>query len=108
MAIRRQKNRRRLLTGLIVVCIIAVVSFSVINIISLKKEQHDVLAQQEQLEKEKKQLQKELDNINDPENLEEQARNQLRLIKPGETLYMFPDEITDRTGSADKDEEDQD
>lgn len=108
MAIRRQKNRRRLLTGLIVVCIIAVVGFSVINIISLKKEQHDVLAQQEQLEKEKKQLQKALDNINDPENLEEQARNQLRLIKPGETLYMFPDEITDRTGSTDEDKEDQD
>lgn len=80
-------------------CIIAAMSFSIINIISLKKEQYDVQKQQEELKKEKKQLEKELDNINDPENLEEQARNQLRLVKPGETLYMFSDDITENNDS---------
>lgn len=107
MAIRRQKTRRKILIGFIVVCIIGVMSLSLINIVSMKKEQHDVLTQQEQLKKEKSSLEKELENINDPENLEEQARNQLRLIKPGETLYMFPDEITEKESSTDN-EEDQD
>lgn len=104
MAIRRQKKRRKILIGFIVVCIIGVMSLSLINIISIKKELHDVRIQQEQLKKEKSDLEKELQNINDPENLEEQARNQLRLIKPGETLYMFPDEITEKQSSVDNEE----
>ncbi|MGN0703367.1 MAG: septum formation initiator family protein [Lentihominibacter sp.] len=104
MAIRRQKRRRKILTVLIVVGIIGAMSLSLANIISLKKEQHDVLAEQEQLKQQKQELQKELDNINDPENLEEQARNQLRLIRPGETLYMFPDEITEQDSSTESTE----
>lgn len=107
MAIRRQKTRRRILIGLIVVCIIGAMSLSLINIISMKKEQSDVLVQQEQLKREKSSLEKELENISDSDNLEEQARNQLRLIKPGETLYMFSDEFTEQEISTD-DEEGQD
>ena len=48
------------------------------------------------------QLEKELEQANDLNNLEEQARDQLRLIKPGETIYIFPDDIT----KPDKDAED--
>ena len=44
--------------------------------------------------------QKELENAETPENIEAQARQQLRLIKPGEVLYMFPSEITDRDDSS--------
>ena len=105
MAIRRQKRRRKILTGLIILGIIGAMSLSLVNIISLKKEQHDVLAEQEQLKQQKQDLQKELDNISDPENIEEQARNQLRLIRPGEMLYMFPDEITDKDTSTDSSED---
>ena len=47
-----------------------------------------------------KELQKELENAETPENIEAQARQQLRLIKPGEVLYMFPSEITDRDDSS--------
>lgn len=105
MAIRRQKRRRKILTGLIILGIIGAMSLSLVNIISLKKEQHDVLAEQEQLKQQKQELQKELDNVSDPENIEEQARNQLRLIRPGEMLYMFPDEITDKDTSTDSSED---
>lgn len=73
----------------------------------IKKEQHDIIQQQEQLKQDKINLEKELKHINDPDNLEKQARDQLRLIKPGETLYMFPDEITKQETSVDN-EEDQD
>ena len=105
MAIRRQKRTTNTRTGLIILGIIGAMSLSLVNIISLKKEQHDVLAEQEQLKQQKQDLQKELDNISDPENIEEQARNQLRLIRPGEMLYMFPDEITDKDTSTDSSED---
>ena len=58
--------------------------------------------QQEALEKEKAQMEKELSEINDPENLENQARDQLRLIKEGEYLYIFPEEITKAGKDAEK------
>lgn len=80
--------------ALLCVFIAGVVGFSLFNIISLKREQRDVIQQQKELEAEKAQLEEELAEINDPANLEEQARDQLRLIKPGEYLYMFPEEIT--------------
>lgn len=79
---------------LIVVGIIGVITFSIFNVISLKKEQKEMREQQEALEKEKAQLEKQLTEINDPENMEQQAREQLRLIKKGEYLYIFPEEIT--------------
>ena len=99
MAIRRSRNRRRLLIVIIVVAITGAIAFSVFNVISLKKEQREMREQQEGLTKEKAQLEKELSEINNPENLEEQARDQLRLIKKGEYLYIFPDEIT-KAGKA--------
>ncbi len=102
MAIRRSRMRRRALIALLVVAIIGVVVFSVWSIVSLKKEQQDMRDQLEALEKEKAQLEKELSQINDPANLEEQARDQLRLIKDGEYLYIFPEEIT-KAGKAAED-----
>lgn len=87
------------MVAVITLCIIATIGFSVFNVISLKLEQRDVYKQHRELLDEKKQLENELDNINDPENLEEQARNQLRLVKPGETIYLFPDEMTEDGGS---------
>ena len=85
--------------AIVVLVIIAVIGWAVFSIVSLKKEQHDTLKEQEELKQEKEQLEQELENINDAENLEEQARSQLRLIKPGEILYMFPEEITNSDDS---------
>lgn len=94
-----------MLIGLIVVCIIAVIVLSLGNVIKLKKEYREVQQQQEQLLKDKKELETTLDNISDPENIEEQARNQLRMIKPGEVLYMFPDEITENDTKIEEQED---
>ncbi|HIU25367.1 MAG TPA: septum formation initiator family protein [Candidatus Copromorpha excrementigallinarum] len=88
------------MVGIIVVLIAGTVGFSIFNVISLKKEQHDTLAQQEELKAEKQELEEQLEEINAPENIEEEARNQLRLIMPGETLYMFPEEITENRGNS--------
>lgn len=93
MAIRRRRTRRRILTGLVVVFTIIAVFFAIFSIVSLKKEQKEMKEELEALEKEKAQLEKELSETNDPENLEQQAREQLRLVKKGEYLYIFPEEI---------------
>ena len=99
MAIRRSR-RRRILIGIIVVCIIGMVTFSILNVVSLKKEQRAMREQQEALVKEKAQLEKELSETNDPENIEEQAREQLRLIKKGEYLYVFPEDMNKSDGES--------
>lgn len=80
--------------ALVMVLVIVLMGATVFKIVSLNKERIDTRKQQEELIKEKKDLQQQLDSINDPENLEKQARDQLRLIKPGEILYMFPKEMT--------------
>lgn len=100
MAIRRNRTRRRIMIGLIVVLVLGLFSFSIFNIFSLKKEQHEAEAQKKELMEEKKQLEKELQEVNDLSNVEEQARNQLKLIKPGETIFLFPDSITDSDDST--------
>ena len=90
-----------------IVALAVVLFLFVMNIVSLKREQHDVMQQQQQLEKQKEELQKALEDTDDTENIEEQARNQLRLIKPGETLYLFPEEMTEENNSNSSESEDQ-
>ena len=95
MAIRRSQRRRRILIGLVVVGVIGAIVFFSLNIISLINERQTMKEQNEALLKEKAQLEKELSEINDPKNIEEQARDQLRLIKKGEYMYRLPEEITE-------------
>lgn len=106
-AIRRNRARRRLTLAIVIVALALVLFLFVMNIVSLKREQHDVMQQQQQLEKQKEELQKALEDTDDTENIEEQARNQLRLIKPGETLYLFPEEMTEENNSNSLESEDQ-
>lgn len=105
-AIRKGRNRKRLITALVVAAVFVLLFLIVMNIVSLKKEQHDVKNEKEALEREKARLSKELEQVDQPENIEQQARDQLRLIKPGETLYLFPDEMTedDKTEETTKEE----
>lgn len=93
-AIRRKRNRRRLMIAAIIVAVMALIGFSVFNIVSLKMEQREVEQKQTELKEEKKQLEKQLKQVKDKDNLEEQARSQLRLIKPGESIYLFDDYLT--------------
>ncbi len=93
--------------AIVIVALALVLFLFVMNIVSLKREQHDVMLQQQQLEKQKEELQKALEDTDDTENIEEQARNQLRLIKPGETLYLFPEEMTEENNSNSSESEDQ-
>ena len=82
-------NRTRMALTVIVTVLIAVVGVSVKNIFSLRMEQKELQAANSQLTAEKASLKDELKNVNDEEYIEEQARIQLKLIKPGEVLYIL-------------------
>ncbi len=96
--VRRRKKRRinpvRLIFTVVVVTLLSLSAMSVKNIISLYRENRELTEQNAELEEEKSQLQNELDNADDLEYIEEQARQQLRMVKPGEVLYIIGEEGT--------------
>ena len=64
--------------------------FSMFSIVNLKMQENQAIALAQKLQNDKANLQNELKLINTPEYLEQQARLQLKMIKPGELLYVFP------------------
>lgn len=86
-------NRGRLILTAIVLVMIAVVGMSVKNIFDLRAEQEELKQQKKNLLQEEQSLKEELKNVNDLDYIEEQARIQLRMIKPGEILYITDDDL---------------
>lgn len=80
-----------ILTCFIVVSMV-MVGLSVNNIVKLRAEQKELIELNEKLAAEKAALKEELKNVNDYEYIEEQARIQLRLVKPGEILYILEED----------------
>ena len=76
------------LTGILVVVLL----MSVNSIFSLRAEQKALKEENNALLLEKEALQDELANVSDKEYIEEQARIQLKLIKPGEILYILEED----------------
>lgn len=105
---KRKKKRlwRRTLIYMGIICIIFLLAgLSVYKIVDLKLEENRLEGQKQELIKEQKKLKEELKNVNDPEYIEQQARKQLKLIMPGETLYVLPDEKDpENEGMSTKDE----
>lgn len=88
---RKAKNiRRRILSFVILGIILMAVGFQGIKIHSLIQEKEALLEVQQDLIKERAQCKEELSNVNSVEYIEQQAREQLKLIMPGEILYIFP------------------
>jgi cell division protein FtsB len=70
------------------VCMLFLSGSQISDLRSQEAQAKDELAQkQDQLTR----LEGELSVISDPEYVEEQARNRLRMVKPDETLYIFED-----------------
>ena len=62
------------------------------DIVRLKAENIALKKQQAELEKQRDELKEELKNVDNQEYIREQARKQLRLLNPGEILFIFDDE----------------
>lgn len=97
-------NKSKIIMTAIVVLLIAVLGMSMRNVFLLRNEQKELNEKQQELLSEKNTLKNELDNINDLEYIEEQARIQLRMIKPGEILFITEDNKTDEDEHDEKDD----
>ena len=94
-------NHSRLAMTVFLVVLVCVLGVSVGNIFSLRAEQKNLKEQNDALLLEKEALEEELENVSDKEYIEEQARIQLKLIKPGEILYILEN---DKDKEENKDE----
>jgi cell division protein FtsL len=84
-------NQNRLFyLGFIGIALIVIVIYAY-NVITLEIYQSQIEAENQQLIQEKHDLEQELNNVKDPKYIEQQARTQLKMIFPGEILYILPE-----------------
>ena len=102
-AIRRKSRRRkRLIIIGIIVLLLVLLTMCGREIVKLKAENLRLQQQQQALIEERDQLQKELEKVDDPEYIKDQARKQLRLLDPGEILFLFGDDEASEENADDK------
>ena len=82
----------RIVLIVLVLIIVFTVATSIRTIVKLKAEQAELKKQNLALRKQKAELQNEFRNVNNRNYIEEQARIQLNMIKPGEVLYILKDD----------------
>lgn len=87
-----KKRRRLLIYAAVIVFVVAAISVSVVEIISLEKEKAQLAAEQAELKKELEAARDELANTDDPDYIEQQVREKLNMVYPGEIIYVSPDE----------------
>ena len=86
-----RKRRRRLIYLVVVTAALLLVFFTARNIIGLKMEERELLQEQRDLEARKAELEEELTRVDETDYIEQQAREQLHMIKPGEILNLLPE-----------------
>ena len=104
---KKKRNRRlkvdklRLVLSLIVIFVVAMTAVSVRNVAVLHSEQKQLKQKNAELKKEKAELQEEFESVTDKNYIEEQARKQLNMIKPGEVLLIMKDDQDDSKKKSD-------
>ena len=87
-----KKKRRLLIYAAVIVLVVAAISVSAVEIISLEKEKAQLATEQAELKKELEAARDELANTDDPDYIEQQVREKLNMVYPGEIIYVSPDE----------------
>lgn len=87
-SIKAGRRKRKALYAVIILAIIAAIGMSVANIVSLKAEQREAKEEQQRLLEQKQQLEQQLDESDEPAYIDDAAREMLRMINPGETIYV--------------------
>ncbi len=87
-ALRKKQSRRRLIVLAVCAALVLFLCLSVFNILKLKSEEREALKKQEQLKAQQEQMEEELKDVDKEENIEDLAREKLKLTKPGETIYI--------------------
>lgn len=95
-----KKARRRMVYFVIFLFIIGLVTVSAFQIISLKLTEARTMKEHQDLLNQKARLERDYSQVSSPEYIEQQARQQLRMIRPGEILYVLPEKETVATGGG--------
>jgi cell division protein DivIC len=77
--------------GTIIISLIIVVIYAY-SVITVEIYQSQIEEENRILIEQKRKLEEELKNVRDPKYIEQQARTQLKMIFPGEILYIMPEE----------------
>ena len=96
---RRRKRIRinwpRLALAVVVIAVLLTGIGQTANVIKLSREQARLKNENRTLEERKEELEEEFKVLNDKNYIEEQARLQLKMIKPGEVLFILNEENPD-------------
>jgi cell division protein FtsB len=90
----KRKRRRSVFRGVYAIIFLALLATAAVYavwIISLQSELDEVRAENTAALEKKARLETAFEHVGDPEYIEQQARTRLRMIKPGELLYVLPD-----------------
>lgn len=90
-----KSKRRKIVYCLIFIVIGLIIGASAYNVIKLKMEEAEAQAKLDRLLEEKQALEEELALVDREEYIEQQAREHLRMIMPGEILYVIKDKEED-------------
>ena len=89
---RRSNTRKKRRTVILMILALAVaITMCSREIVRLKAQNYELKKQHAQLEAERDRLTQELEHVGDKEYIKEQARKQLKLLDPGEKLFIFDD-----------------
>src|SRR5665648_240564 len=95
----KMKNQTRLFyLGAVIIALIVIVIYAY-NVIAVEMYQGQIEAENQLLSEQKIKLENELKNVRDPKYIEQQARTQLRMIFPGEILYILPEKTKENNES---------
>lgn len=105
---RRTSSRKKRRTVVLMILIFAVLlTMCSREIVRLKAENLSLRRQHAQLEAERDRLNKELGQVTDKEYIKNQARKQLRLLDPGEKMFIFDDGKTESEEVAEEEKADE-
>ena len=102
---RKKVSRWQILFVFVVLALLITIAVMVRNIFALHAERSELKEQEVSLEQKRDELNNELKNVDDLEYIEEQARKLLRMIKPGEVLYVLNESDPRPQGEEDGDAE---
>ena len=93
----RQSGMGKITKMIILILLIWAIAFAALQVYNMYRINADykkVLLENTKLKKERESLKEELKHVNEPEYIEQQAREQLKMVKPGEVMYILPQNET--------------
>ena len=90
--VRAGRKKKHITYAVIILAIIAAIGLSAINIISLKAEYKEAMEVKNQLTEQKEAMEEQLKESSKDKYIENEARQQLRMVKPGETVFIVPNQ----------------